>query len=414
MQIQIKNYQSIKDATIQVEGITFLIGETDEGKSAVVRAVEGCLFNQRGDEFIQEGEKVSRVGIYFDADDKYENLLVAWQKNKNGSSFVVNGEPISKTGQRGPEEALETQGIRELVITKEFKLRLHFWNQEEPPILIKKTPSVIFEAISHIMEEYRLSGILRDMVKDSQEIEDSLKRVEGEIAAHVKGIQDRRRSLDVFKALDEFSPNTKRLTQLIERVQELARKLVVLRNISVDKSEKEVSKASWSTRKEELQGLVQKLSKEINRRDALSSCLTNLTALEEKITARSQRVGVYKKVSTLSSRLREVDSQRLQDLLSKRSRLASLAAQIQEQRARLTPLSEIREFRKRLDVVRLDRFKALIVAFKALHGSAVRLKSQKEALYEAKKKLEDAENVFTRYKETHKNCPLCGNLIDGN
>ena len=46
--VNIKNYQSIKDVSFEVDGFTVIIGKNNIGKSAIIRALEAPLANQAG------------------------------------------------------------------------------------------------------------------------------------------------------------------------------------------------------------------------------------------------------------------------------------------------------------------------------------------------------------------------------
>ena len=54
-QITLKNFQSHKDSTIQLDrGLNAIIGPSDSGKSAIIRAIKWVLYNEpSGDFFIR-------------------------------------------------------------------------------------------------------------------------------------------------------------------------------------------------------------------------------------------------------------------------------------------------------------------------------------------------------------------------
>lgn len=75
MKIGLSNFQSIERASLDFTGFAVLTGESNLGKSAVIRAVSAMINGYPGDSFVRRGCSVSAVGVKFD-----DNLTVKWQK----------------------------------------------------------------------------------------------------------------------------------------------------------------------------------------------------------------------------------------------------------------------------------------------------------------------------------------------
>ena len=56
MKIKVENFQSIKNAEIEVEGLTVICGDNSIGKSALARAFNGVFTNLRGNAHVRKGE----------------------------------------------------------------------------------------------------------------------------------------------------------------------------------------------------------------------------------------------------------------------------------------------------------------------------------------------------------------------
>jgi len=66
LKINIKNFQSHKDSVISFDNFTVINGPTDNGKSAIIRAIKWCLYNSPdGTNFIRHGENTADVTVYF-------------------------------------------------------------------------------------------------------------------------------------------------------------------------------------------------------------------------------------------------------------------------------------------------------------------------------------------------------------
>lgn len=95
MQISISNFQSIEKSKLDFSGFAVVTGESNLGKSAIIRAVSALTFGLPGDYYVRRGASVAAVGVKFD-----DNLVVKWQK-----------VPTSKKAP-GRETLLDINGVR--------------------------------------------------------------------------------------------------------------------------------------------------------------------------------------------------------------------------------------------------------------------------------------------------------------
>ena len=102
VKIKIKDYQSIKDAEIEVDGFTVVTGPNNSGKSALMRAVSGLFRNAALEEegsVVRHGEDKFRVEMDFGAEGK-----VAWEKGpKIKPTYEVDGTTLHP-GRDVPDE----------------------------------------------------------------------------------------------------------------------------------------------------------------------------------------------------------------------------------------------------------------------------------------------------------------------
>ena len=66
MKIQVKNFQSIKKAEVEVKGLTVITGPNNIGKSALARAISGVFSNLKGNSFVRKGESHCEVEVEFE------------------------------------------------------------------------------------------------------------------------------------------------------------------------------------------------------------------------------------------------------------------------------------------------------------------------------------------------------------
>lgn len=75
MLISINCFQSILKSKVDFKGFAVVTGESNLGKSALIRAVSAAVFGLPGDTYVRWGTPASGVGVRFD-----DNLTLKWQK----------------------------------------------------------------------------------------------------------------------------------------------------------------------------------------------------------------------------------------------------------------------------------------------------------------------------------------------
>ena len=74
LHIDIKDFQSLKKADILLTpGITVITGATNNGKSAIIRAIDSAIFNLGDDSMVRGGKRYYGVKISNDS----HNMLMA-------------------------------------------------------------------------------------------------------------------------------------------------------------------------------------------------------------------------------------------------------------------------------------------------------------------------------------------------
>lgn len=175
--LRIKNFQIIRKADITFKpGLNVIIGPTNNGKSAIFRAIEAAIYNKSTDSVITAGERKAAVGI------DYNGHSVIWQRDSGRKDFkvvyTIDGEGLTKVGRGLLEEVEGALGITEIELLKS-KEKINFIKQMSYPFLLDKTPSQLFEFLSLSAEEENLNKILSTMKQDYRSMTDSLQSLNG-------------------------------------------------------------------------------------------------------------------------------------------------------------------------------------------------------------------------------------------
>jgi len=111
MKIQVKGFQATYEpVTIEVEGLTVVTGESNIGKSALVRAVMGLFTNKGGNNFITTGMEKAETTV------NNQGHQVTWSKGKTTTTYTVDGEVLAKAGRGDPPKGVYDLGIKPLSV----------------------------------------------------------------------------------------------------------------------------------------------------------------------------------------------------------------------------------------------------------------------------------------------------------
>jgi len=191
MKIRIQNYQSIKDTEIQVKGFTVVAGETNVGKSALVRSVKGLMTNQGGNHFIHKGKGVVRVEL-----NDGDKVDVIWEKGKGVNQYTVNGDLLSSVN-RGRPDFLEGLGFGELVSGSDRVVpQIADQHDSSRPFLLDKSGSFIAEAICSVTGIERVNPAIRMGEKRLRDFKSQLK-------VRTSDLEDDQAELLVYEGLDD-------------------------------------------------------------------------------------------------------------------------------------------------------------------------------------------------------------------
>jgi exonuclease SbcC len=175
--VRVQNFQSIKDATIEVDGFTVVTGPNNSGKTALQRAIRGVFTNSPPGPLVRHGEAHLTVTITFE-----DGQTVKWEKgwkkpNQKGGTinrYTVNGKELKKVGRGVPQEVL-AMGVKPIK-AGDRTLWPQIADQFSGVLFLVDTPgSVIAEAIADVDRVGQLSTALKLSESDRRSSNSTLK-----------------------------------------------------------------------------------------------------------------------------------------------------------------------------------------------------------------------------------------------
>ena len=191
--LKISNFQSIKQAELNLGGFTMITGASNLGKSAVRRAFATALYNDWSPSYIRHGNKETSITLTRD-----DNVIQIEKGSKN--TFVVNGTAYNKIGTAVPEEyeklgwlPLETQGET---------YRLNIATQLEPLFMIGTTDSENTRILNSALKVDIFEEAARLSNTDARSYETSAKEVKKDLEnlnSEIKEIDTKLKDLESIK-----------------------------------------------------------------------------------------------------------------------------------------------------------------------------------------------------------------------
>ena len=175
--VVIKNFQSHESTTIKFkEGLNAIIGESNSGKTSILRAIRWCLDNDpHGSDFITTGQEECSVMVHFsDGTD-----VIRTRTRTNAGTYDVRGKTIQPDGtvtywtdqykgfsNNVPIEVVNIHQMPKVNLTKDICTHLNMMSQLDGPFLVTDSPQVKAAIIG------RLTGtqIIDLAIKDTNKI----------------------------------------------------------------------------------------------------------------------------------------------------------------------------------------------------------------------------------------------------
>ena len=215
-EVQLINFQDHADTTLKfTNGINLIVGSSDAGKSAVLRALNYVFHNSmKGDSFIRVGTAECSVRIKFS-----DGIEVTRVKGGDVNSYVLkdlegNYNTYSKVGQTVPEPVRKALGEPPL---DDKKKPISYADQMSSLFLVDLSPADLPRTLSELTGIQNLQTAAEILQKNSRSFDRSIK--------------DKNEKIEKLKVdLDQYSYVDKDL----EKIQEIETNLKVMQ----DKNEK--------------------------------------------------------------------------------------------------------------------------------------------------------------------------------
>ena len=279
--LEVKDFQSIAQVKLDIVGFTALVGPSNIGKSAVVRAIKCALTNRSGTSFVRHGESCARAlrgaktcKCFSYVHIQTDGFDLLWLKGDSISRYVFNGAEFDRPGQ-GIPDFLVSNGFSPVKVGTDNDC-VQVADQFQPIFMLNQSGPAIAEAVSDVSRLERVNKATKLVERDRKEAVSTRKVRE-------KDIIDLTSQLDHFAGLDVASLRVATVDHDLQRVTAAES---LLNQLGLLSSKYTVV----SDRLQVLEGLDQT---EVPARapvDALVTCLSTLRVLVDRYSTTSARV----------------------------------------------------------------------------------------------------------------------------
>lgn len=210
VEVEVCNFQSIEKATFQIDGFTVVVGRSNIGKSALVRAVKAALTGAAVVSFVRHGigclrrtKQAKTCKCYTSVHLRSEGFDLLWEKGDAINRYTFNGQVYDKA-ERGTPEFL--QPFFSPVKVGDRQEILQVSDQFSPVFLLDQTGGAVADTLSDVARLDRLNAAMRLSEKDRKEASSTRKVRE-------KDILVLREKLQGYSGLDDVLVCVQRSTE---------------------------------------------------------------------------------------------------------------------------------------------------------------------------------------------------------
>ena len=413
--IEILNFQSHANTKLDFdEGVNVIIGPSDSGKTAVIRALKWIFFNEpSGTDIIKKGEDSAKVTLKLNTGFK---IIRGRSKSKNYYEII---SPENETqrfegfGVNVPQEIINLTGINKIDLGN-MKKSLNIAEQLESPFLITDSPSIKANALGKLAGVDIIDKALGNLSKDMYEINSARKSIENEI-------RDQKDILKNFEYLKDDKIKIERLEYLFNQVDEYKTKLNTLNDLekkysnNLEKTNQTIEYLEKFKNLDELFLIYEKMAYKVNNLKLYSNLNNKLLYTDSKI-------------KELEILLRKIDTDKISNIYSNLLEINKTLEKYKYVYKNFVNINkQINQVEKTLkkypDIIYVDK---LLVELSTLNINKEKLSKLKNSLDNVNQKLEEGNNYVEKLISNYKTavntyiellkesgtCPICYNKID--
>lgn len=222
--LEIQNFQSHEHTIIDLSpGLNVFVGASDNGKSAILRALRWVLFNvPRGTEYIRTGTTKCQVTLTMDDGTEIQRVRSTGSINRyilrkpNEEELVFEG-----FGSEVPQEITDVHQMSPVRLDTTQEMLLQFGSQLEGPFLLSESPGTKAKMLGFISGAQIIDIAFKHTNSDRSKILEHLRSTERNQIALREQLEPYENLADLRMKLDVAKEKINRIKEMQARVQQL-------------------------------------------------------------------------------------------------------------------------------------------------------------------------------------------------
>lgn len=195
--VLIENFQSHARTELTFgPGLNAILGPSDNGKSAVLRAIRWALYSEpRGTEFVRFGARECRVTVTMSDGVEIVRELLLNKAGTSGRNRYLLRRPGAEEqvfegfGTEVPLEIVKAHGMPPIVLDKDKRVMLNFGSQLEAPFLLAETGSLRARAVGRLLGVHVVDAADRGAQRDLKERKREAKGLQERVDSFTEKLQ---------------------------------------------------------------------------------------------------------------------------------------------------------------------------------------------------------------------------------
>lgn len=318
--VEVQNFQSIEQCTLTIDGFTALVGRSNLGKSALVRALKAALTGASGTAFVRHAPSCARrlkgvktCDCRTTVSIKGPNFDLKWEKGDKINRYTFNGAVYDRAEQGTPDFLQRPHLEKDLGLVEVGRKGrlLQVADQFDNVFLLDQTGGAVADVLSDVANLDRINIALRLVEKDRKEATATRKVLE-------KDVVDISKQVTAFQTLDELTAATKQIAGM---------------HAAIAKEDSKVEKLSTYFNELEalgfrIDGLKQAAEVPVPDKTAVDTAATKVEQLDRFIQAATERLQIVKAYSGIG-KVEEPQISPLQDKMGQHMQLDGWVSKLQ-------------------------------------------------------------------------------------
>lgn len=232
VRVEVHNFQSIEDAVVEIDGFSVVVGRSNIGKSALVRAIKAALTGAPAENYVRHGSQCQRLvkgakscKCFCSVRIQGPGLDLLWEKGDAINRYVHNGAEHTVVGKGTPD--FLGPGFAPIFIGGDTApTLLQVADQFRPLFILDRSGTAVADVLSDVAKLDQINEASRSAERDRRERSAERKLRE-------KDLNDLEQTLVLYDGLEAAVARVQAVEGMAEGVAALELKLAAVDRFAV-------------------------------------------------------------------------------------------------------------------------------------------------------------------------------------